>query len=63
MKKGASNEDQLAAYYFARLCDIELNKMHAINQGKLDYDQIQNCCRIAELKFSQVDMKAFVEEL
>ena len=63
MKKGGSNQDQLSAYYFARLCDLELSKMFDENPGKVDFDKIQNCCRIAELNFSQVNIGKFVEEL
>ena len=33
------------------------------NPGKVDFDKIQNCCRIAELNFSQVNIEKFVEEL
>jgi len=43
MKKGSSNRDQLAAYYFARLLDIELGKLFKDNAKTVCYESIQNC--------------------
>ena len=66
MQQNASNIDQLSAYYFARLLDLELSKMFEANSSSpetISYDRIQNCMRIAELNFSQVDMKEFSKEL
>jgi len=65
MKKGAKNQDQLSAYYLARLLDAELAKLfqESYHTSEETYEQIQNCCRIAELNFSQVDMDGFVSEL
>ena len=40
MRKDAENPDQLAAYYFARLLDIELQKMfekESLGEGNHDY--------------------------
>ena len=54
MAKDAKNQDQLAAYYLARLLDAELSKLFedSIYTSEETYEQIQNCCRIAELNFS-----------
>lgn len=62
MKKGSSNRDQLAAYYLARLLDIELGKLFKDNANTVCYESIQNCQRIAELNFEKVDLDKFIEE-
>lgn len=45
--------------------DAELAKLfqESYHTSEETYEQIQNCCRIAELNFSQVDMDGFVSEL
>lgn len=62
MKNEATNKDQLAAYYYARLLDAELMKMYE-SKEPVCYDLIQNCIRRAELKFSQVNIDNFSEAL
>ena len=54
----------MAAYLLARLLDIELGKLFANKDSTVVcYKSIQNCMRIAELNFSQVDLEEFVSEL
>ena len=63
MKNSATNIDQISAFYFARLLDLELAKLYINPEKKVDYHSIQNCIRIAELNFSQVDIDEFVRAL
>ena len=63
MAQNSKNVDQLAAYYFGRLLDLELAKIFKNSQDPVNFDRIQNCIRIAELNFSQVKMEDFTKEL
>ena len=48
----------------ARLLDIELGKLCANkDSNSVCYASIQNCMRVAELNFSQVDLGEFISEL
>lgn len=51
----------MAAYYFARLLDLELQKL--FNSAEVNYDAIQNCIRLAELNFAQVNVEEFARAL
>ena len=63
MKKDSSNVDQIAAYYFARLLDIELQKLFNEPDAVISEETIANCLRISELNYSKVNIQEFVQEL
>jgi len=47
----------------ARLLDLELKQLFEGPKSEVNFEKIQNCMRLAELKFSLVDMQSFVADL
>ena len=63
MRKGATSEDQLYAYYFARLLDLSLQKMYADTDSRVSYHTVEKAIREAEWQFAEVNMDEWLQRL